>query len=267
MLNPFRYRSYYYDTETELYYLQTRYYDPELGRFISQDSIEYAAPESINGLNLYAYCGNNPVMGYDPNGTWDWGIFASIVTFIASVTAVVAGAVLTATGVGAPVGAVLLGAGIGGLLGMGGSIVSQGISNGWNNINWGQVAFNGLTGAIIGGIMSSPLGAVASGLLIFGVGIVESVGNDLFGNNFNWKQINWGTAILSGLLMGTVSGLGKPLVNLGNKIAFGIDKFTQASLPLAKGAAHIGSVIALSSKLITAGARFILKFVAQQFKW
>ena len=69
VLNPFRYRGYYYDTETELYYLQTRYYDPELGRFISQDSLEYADPETINGLNLYAYCGNNPVMNVDPTGT------------------------------------------------------------------------------------------------------------------------------------------------------------------------------------------------------
>ena len=42
VLNPFRYRGYYYDTETELYFLQTRYYDPEVGRFISRDSIEYA---------------------------------------------------------------------------------------------------------------------------------------------------------------------------------------------------------------------------------
>jgi len=70
--NPFRYRGYYYDTETELYYLQTRYYDPELGRFISQDNIDYADPETINGLNLYAYCGNNPVMFSDPEGTTRW---------------------------------------------------------------------------------------------------------------------------------------------------------------------------------------------------
>ena len=70
--NPFRYRGYYYDTETNLYYLQTRYYDPEVGRFISRDSIEYAAPESINGLNLYAYCSNNPVMNVDPTGTTEW---------------------------------------------------------------------------------------------------------------------------------------------------------------------------------------------------
>ncbi len=67
--NPFRYRGYYYDVETGFYYLQTRYYDPEVGRFISQDSVEYADPESINGLNLYAYCGNNPVKNIDPNGT------------------------------------------------------------------------------------------------------------------------------------------------------------------------------------------------------
>ncbi|MDE6850227.1 MAG: RHS repeat-associated core domain-containing protein [Clostridia bacterium] len=65
----------YYDTETGLYYLQTRYYDPELGRFISQDSIEYADPETINGLNLYAYCDNNPVMNVDPTGELFLSIF------------------------------------------------------------------------------------------------------------------------------------------------------------------------------------------------
>ncbi len=67
-LNPFRYRGYYYDVETGLYFLQTRYYDPEVGRFISQDSVEYADPTTVNGLNLYAYCGNNPVMNVDPTG-------------------------------------------------------------------------------------------------------------------------------------------------------------------------------------------------------
>ena len=75
ILNPFRYRSYYYDTETGFYFFKTRYYDPEIGRFMTIDDISYLDPESINGLNLYAYCGNSPVMGYDPNGTWDWGTF------------------------------------------------------------------------------------------------------------------------------------------------------------------------------------------------
>ena len=70
-LNPFRYRSYYYDIETNLYYLETRYYDPETGRFISADNTKYLEPEVINGLNIYIYCNNNAVMGYDPSGKFD----------------------------------------------------------------------------------------------------------------------------------------------------------------------------------------------------
>jgi RHS repeat-associated protein len=67
--NPFRYRGYYYDRETGLYYLKSRYYDPEIGRFISMDGIGYLKSDVINGLNLYAYCHNNPVMYADSNGT------------------------------------------------------------------------------------------------------------------------------------------------------------------------------------------------------
>ena len=67
-INPIRYRGYYYDVETGLYYLQTRYYDPQVGRFISPDSVDYLDPKSINGLNLYAYCGNAPVNNADPTG-------------------------------------------------------------------------------------------------------------------------------------------------------------------------------------------------------
>ena len=61
ILNPIRYRGYYYDTETRLYYLQSRYYDATLCRFLNRDNVNYLEPESIHGLNLYAYCNNNPV--------------------------------------------------------------------------------------------------------------------------------------------------------------------------------------------------------------
>ena len=74
-LNPFRYRGYYYDTETGLYFLKTRYYDPEVGRFITIDDLSYLDPESINGLNLYAYCGDNPVMNVDPSGRFLLSLF------------------------------------------------------------------------------------------------------------------------------------------------------------------------------------------------
>ncbi len=83
--NPFRYRGYFYDTETGLYYLQTRYYDPAIGRFLNMDSINYANPEALNGLNLYAYCGNNPVMNVDPTGKLFWlalGLAAIVVPLL-----------------------------------------------------------------------------------------------------------------------------------------------------------------------------------------
>ena len=81
-LNPFRYRSYYYDTDTKLYYLKTRYYDPEIGRFMTIDGIEYLDPDTINGLNLYAYCVNNPVMNVDPNGNAWWYWLAGALTWL-----------------------------------------------------------------------------------------------------------------------------------------------------------------------------------------
>jgi len=60
--------SYYYDKETGFYYLTTRYYDPEVGRFISADDPRYLDFTMAYGHNRYAYCINNPVMGYDPEG-------------------------------------------------------------------------------------------------------------------------------------------------------------------------------------------------------
>ena len=67
-LNPFRYRGYYYDSDAGLYYLNHRYYDPSIGRFISPDDISYVNPNTINGLNLYAYCGNDPINKVNLNG-------------------------------------------------------------------------------------------------------------------------------------------------------------------------------------------------------
>ena len=66
-INPIRYRGYYYDSETGLYYLKSRYYDPEVGRFINADGY-VSTGQGVLGNNMFAYCGNNPVMYSDPTG-------------------------------------------------------------------------------------------------------------------------------------------------------------------------------------------------------
>ena len=73
-VNPLRYRGYYYDSETGFYYLQSRYYDPAIGRFINADS--YASTDMVGLLstNMFSYCENNPVMRVDPTGELFWDI-------------------------------------------------------------------------------------------------------------------------------------------------------------------------------------------------
>lgn len=71
IVNPFRYREYYYDNETGLYYLNSRYYNPIWGRFLNADGIIGANQDAI-GYNLYAYCSNNPINHCDLTGMWSF---------------------------------------------------------------------------------------------------------------------------------------------------------------------------------------------------
>ncbi len=68
-INPIRYRGYYYDTDLELYYLQSRYYDSTIGRFINVDAF-ITTGQGILGLNMFAYCLNNPIIYSDPTGEY-----------------------------------------------------------------------------------------------------------------------------------------------------------------------------------------------------
>ena len=67
--NPLRYRGYYYDNETGYYYLQSRYYNPEWGRFISADSFAYLDTQNSFSLNAYIYCWDCPIIFEDAEGT------------------------------------------------------------------------------------------------------------------------------------------------------------------------------------------------------
>ena len=88
-INPFRYRGCYYDTETGWYYLNARYYDPNVGRFLSPDTI-LGANGGLLGYNLYAYCNNNPVMFVDPSGNFALSLGSALYGLALAVTALVA---------------------------------------------------------------------------------------------------------------------------------------------------------------------------------
>ncbi len=75
-INPLRYRGYYYDSETGFYYLNSRYYDPETGRFINADG---EVNDDILGTNLFSYCGNNPVNRADDNGKGWWIVAGALI--------------------------------------------------------------------------------------------------------------------------------------------------------------------------------------------
>ena len=67
--NPFRYRGYRYDGDTRLYYLQSRYYDPAIGRFINAD-VYASTGQGFIGHNMFSYCGNNPIRYIDLAGEY-----------------------------------------------------------------------------------------------------------------------------------------------------------------------------------------------------
>ena len=127
--NPFTYRGYYYDAELELYYLNSRYYDSNTGRFINAD-VYINANGDILGFNMFAYCGNNPVSRSDTNGAlWNVAIGAGIGAVLGGI---LGGLTAYRSGqnvlLGIAIGAVLGGA-VGAIVGVGGAYLLGGVAS------------------------------------------------------------------------------------------------------------------------------------------
>ena len=175
--NPIRYRGYYYDTETGLYYLKSRYYDPEVGRFITIDDISYLDPDTINGLNLYAYCGNNPVMRVDPNGNKWWEWLLGSLAFIAGVALCF---VPGAQGLGVSLlvaGGSMLASNIMSTIGVDSKVASL-ISSGFNIIAGAALCFTPFAGIGASMIGSSVVG-IAGGFISEALGGSFELGADI----------------------------------------------------------------------------------------
>lgn len=181
LINPFLYRGYYFDNESGLYYLMSRYYDPTVGQFISPDTADYLAPNTIGGVDLYAYGLNNPVMYVDPTGHF----------------------VLSTWMVGA-------------LVGFGVSFVSSLVSQALveQKLDWemvGIAAIDGVFGAISGGlggagfkILNNPF---VSGAIDAGITFVNSLFTTGISNDWQFDSSDWTSIAISSVVSGFLSGI------------------------------------------------------------
>ena len=175
--NPFRYRGYYYDTETGLYYLTARYYDPEVCRFISAD-VYMSTGQGVLGGNMWAYCGNNPVNRYEVDGKcWNIVIGAVIGAITGVVSQVVSDALTTA------------------------------VSGELTISNWqtyvGAFVGGAVGGAILGGTGNVGLANAASGFVTTGVGLALEKATGV--SDKSWAEIG-----VNAIADGAISyGLGK----------------------------------------------------------
>ena len=263
--NPYTYRGYYYDTDLGLYYLMSRYYDSNIGRFINADDIDYlGANGDLTSYNLYAYCSNNPVMYTDETGHASgsfWKRFIGATIGIAlGVTAIVAvamsgGTLLVPTLVG-----VAAGAGI--------NLASQGVANLRNgkdffeDINWWNVAIGAAAGALFGTGAGGLWGTIATGALS------NASMSALDGQNWADIGIN---SIVGGLAAAVGYGVGKyisnKLLNINTNLGYGdyvnMARVDGAGILKRNAIAFISKAYTLGPNILSGATRGISNFAGK----
>lgn len=212
--NNFVYKGYYLDRETGWYYLKSRYYNPKYHRFINADSIDYLEPDNITGTNLFAYCGNNPVMYSDPSGNFP--ILLTMIIIGALVGGGLGGYAATQNGatlgsqdfwIGVGTGA-LLGGSVGAVIGLGGAYLASGVSS---------LISKGITDMVSVAFFGGEIGSLQSYALAFSLGGLTGGFLDKLGKatTFAQKALQFGikfgsdVALRPALSQGIDIGLGK----------------------------------------------------------
>ena len=154
-VNPLRYRGYYYDSETGFYYVSSRYYDPEVGRWINADSL--LSQGTILGNNMFAYCLNNPVNIADTTGQLP---FFLVTAAVGAVAGAVVGGVIAAKKGGNIWAGIGIGAAAGALIGTGAGMVAGAALAGSITATTGAVMAGG--SALVSTVATGGLGAGAT---------------------------------------------------------------------------------------------------------
>lgn len=191
--NPIRYRGYYYDKDTKLYYLNARYYSPEWRRFISPDDTSYLDLENVNGLNLYCYCNNDPVNYCDPSGHLAFSAFliGCAIVGLTALTGAASGAIIN------------------------GSAYLLATSNFNSKDFWGTVSGGAVSGGMMGGLAGVFLITGGSAAIVMGwstaIGIIGNGAGSLVEGAINGKlqSDTWGyitNEVLPDMIWGGVFG-------------------------------------------------------------
>ncbi len=203
--NPFRYRGYYYDTESCFYYLNSRYYDAKVCSFVNADdaSTLTATPTGLTDKNLYSYCDNNPVMRKDDGGEF-WHIL-----------------------VGAVVGAIVSG-------------VAKAVENVIENKPWND----GLATSMLTGAACGALAATETPVAVMAVGnaAISMAGNmaDQIIENKGIDNFDVGEMVYEGVVGGVMGALGGPGTGTKNLMRQGINSVASTAKTFAREGVKAG---------------------------
>ncbi|MDD4157009.1 MAG: RHS repeat-associated core domain-containing protein [Candidatus Cloacimonetes bacterium] len=190
-INPFRFKSYYYDVETSFYYCNSRYYDPLIGRWINADTIRVLG---LGETNLFTYCNNNPAMNVDPSGC-----FAISLTILGLIIGAVVGA--TAGGIVAH------------------NVAKENDAEGWELFGWTMLGIigGGTIGGTLGYFAAPYIGTIASSSFTVGGGGLVLAGVGTSGMTLTGAQVIGAGVLATGL---TIMFAKDPLIkNLENKMS------------------------------------------------